>query len=93
MHRFSPHILETLETKIQCIILNTIWGINKCHVNSYTAVKAPHIEEHNLRQLLQANQITGKLSPYCKQYAIISFSTTTRALDIVQLMAEPQIMI
>ena len=26
IYRFSPNILETLETKIQCIILNIIWG-------------------------------------------------------------------
>ena len=89
----NPQILEILETKIQCIILNIIWGINKCHANSYTAVKTAVTEEHNLQQLLQVNHITSELSPYCMQYAIISFSTTTRALDIVQLMAEPQIMI
>ena len=68
-------------------------GINKCHVNSYTAVKALHIEENNLRQLLQVNHITSEQSPYCMQEAIISFSMTTHALDTVQLMVEPQIMI
>jgi hypothetical protein len=85
IHKFSPHILETLETKIQCIILNIIWGIKKCHVSSYTAAQAPHIEKHNLQQLLQVNHST--------QYAIISFSITTCTPDIVQLMAEPHIMI
>jgi hypothetical protein len=93
IHRFSPHILKTLETKIQSIILNTIWGIKKCHVNSYTPVKAPHIQEHNLQQLFQVNQVTSELSPYFMQYAIMSFCMTTHALDIVQLMAEPKIMI
>jgi hypothetical protein len=82
IHKFNPHILETLEAKIQCIILNIIWGIKKCHVSSYTAAQAPHIEK---QQLLQVNHIT--------QYTIISFCMTTCTLDIVQLMAEPHIII